>query len=449
MLENYLPDLYDCNIAVIGMGYVGLPLALAFSNNIKNNKNKMRKIVGFDINEKRIIDLKKGLDKTNEISKDEILSSNIKFTSDKEVLSQTDVYIVTVPTPIDINNIPDLTCLKNASEIIGISIKNRKFNSVNNPIVIFESTVYPGATEEFCVPIIEAFSNCRFNSEIKEEGFFCGYSPERINPGDKNKSINKIVKVTSGSTPEVARWVDQLYSSIIEAGTYPVSSIKVAEAAKVIENTQRDINIALVNELAIIFNLLQIDTNEVIDAASTKWNFMSFRPGLVGGHCIGIDPYYLTYKAQKLGYHSQVVLAGRRINEEMANWVANKFVKEMLNKKINLVGAKVLIMGFSFKENCSDIRNNKVIDLVKKLEEYNLKISVYDPLVDKEEVFRHYSILINNKLPKDQDFKGIILAVAHDKFKLIKKEDFESICKDGLIFDLKGILDSSFNALRI
>jgi UDP-N-acetyl-D-glucosamine/UDP-N-acetyl-D-galactosamine dehydrogenase len=405
-------------IAIIGLGYVGLPLAHAFSYKYD--------VVGFDVSQGRIDELKNGIDRTFELSnaqvKDAILN-NIIFTNLVNEIIDCNVYIVTVPTPINKYKKPDLSSLINASELVG-SVLNK------GDIVIYESTVYPGVTEEECVPVLEKFSNLQFNKD-----FFCGYSPERVNPGDKDHTVIKIVKVTSGSTPEIGKKVDDLYASVISAGTYLAPSIKVAEAAKVIENSQRDINIAFVNELAIIFNKLDIDTNEVLDAASTKWNFLPFRPGLVGGHCIGVDPYYLTHKAQQVGHNPDVILAGRKINDSMGTFVANQVVKLMINKGVKVDGAKVLVLGITFKENCPDIRNSKVIDVIQELKDFGCNVEVSDYWADEDEVRKTYNLELIYNL-NYQDYNAIVLAVAHDKYKTIKLNNDSQV-----VFDIKSILE--------
>lgn len=407
-------------IAVVGLGYVGLPLALAFS--------KKFDVIGYDTNELRIKELKNGRDKTLEASDDELkdaLNNNLKFTYNLDDLKKYNFFIIAVPTPVDKNNRPDLTPLLKASQSVGSVLKK-------GDIVVYESTVYPGATEEECVPVLEKFSNLKFN-----EDFFCGYSPERINPGDKEHTITKIKKITSGSTKKVADIVDDVYVSIIKAGTFKASSIKVAEAAKVIENTQRDINIAFVNELAMIFEKMHIDTTEVLKAAGTKWNFLKFSPGLVGGHCIGVDPYYLTHKAQELGYHPEIILAGRRINDNMGKYAANRVVKLMIkhDKKINK--AKVLILGITFKENCTDIRNSRVIDAIKELKEFGCNVDVYDPWADRNEVLKEYNLNLIENLNLN-NYDAVVLAVAHDEFKNL---DFSNL--DAVTFDIKGILENA------
>ncbi len=408
-------------IAVIGLGYVGLPLAVEFA--------KKYEVVGFDIYQKRIDELEDAHDRTLELTSEQLkeaITNDMKFTCKLEDISTCNIFIVTVPTPIDKNRRPDLTPLIKASESIGKVLKI-------DDIVIYESTVYPGATEEDCVPVLERVSGLKFNKD-----FFCGYSPERINPGDKKHTVTKILKVTSGSTPAIANKVNELYASIITAGTHKAPSIKVAEAAKVIENSQRDINIAFVNELAMIFNKLDIDTNAVLEAAGTKWNFLPFRPGLVGGHCIGVDPYYLTYKAQEVGFNPEIILAGRRINDNMGIYVANQVIKLMIKKGHRIEGTKVLVLGITFKENCPDIRNSRVIDTINELQEFGCDIHVSDPWADKEEVKKEYNIdLIKHSKLDIQNYNAVVLAVAHDEFKSlhVKKNDKQ------VIYDIKNILE--------
>ncbi|EES89971.1 Vi polysaccharide biosynthesis UDP-N-acetylglucosamine C-6 dehydrogenase TviB [Helicobacter canadensis] len=405
-------------LAVIGLGYVGLPLAVEFG--------KKYKVIGFDIYQKRIDELKEGYDRTLEVGKEELQSAKgLSYTTNLEDLREAQIYIVTVPTPIDHYNKPDLTPLLKASSSVGKVLKK-------GDIVIYESTVYPGCTEEDCVPILERESGLKFNVD-----FFCGYSPERINPGDKEHRLPNIKKVTSGSTPQIAEEVNALYASIIVAGTHKASSIKVAEAAKVIENSQRDINIAFVNELSLIFDKMGIDTLDVLEAAGTKWNFLPFRPGLVGGHCIGVDPYYLTHKAESLGYHSQVILAGRHINDNMGVVVANKVIKLMIKQAHQIVGSKVAILGITFKENCPDIRNSRVVDIIKELKDFDCCVEVFDPWADLAEVKHEYGLTL--KEVKDfrmQDYAAVIVAVAHNEFK---KLDFSNKGKT-IVYDLKGIL---------
>lgn len=415
-------------IAVVGLGYVGLPLAVEFGKKFLT--------VGFDINKKRIDELSQGHDRTLELEDDELKevlaqqssTAGITFTTDLEDIRDCQIFIVTVPTPIDANKVPDLTPLKMASEAIGKVLKK-------GDIVIYESTVYPGATEEDCIPVLEKVSGLVFNQD-----FYAGYSPERINPGDKVHTVTKIKKVTSGSTPDIAEEVDQLYKAIIVAGTHKATSIKVAEASKVIENAQRDLNISFVNELALIFDRMGIDTNEVIEAAGTKWNFLKYRPGLVGGHCIGVDPYYLAFKAETLGYYPEVIRSGRRVNDNMGRFVAGKVVKLMIQKNIPVVNAKVLVLGITFKENCPDVRNTKVVDVLHEFEEYNIQTTVLDPWADKAEVKHAYGIDIINELDasKDNTFDAIVLAVSHDEFL---KLDLVSLRNGkGVIYDIKGVL---------
>ena len=417
-------------IAVIGLGYVGLPLAVEFG--------KSRPVIGFDINVNRIDALRVGHDATLEVSKDELATADqLTFTSDPADLAAASIYIVTVPTPIDTHKRPDLTPLLKATEMVGSVLKR-------GDIVIYESTVYPGATEEDCVPVLERVSGLTFNVD-----FFAGYSPERINPGDKAHRLPDILKVTSGSTPEIAEEVDQLYASIITAGTYKAESIRVAEAAKVIENTQRDLNIALVNELAIIFNKMGIDTEAVLKAAGTKWNFLPFRPGLVGGHCIGVDPYYLTHKAEAMGYHPQVILAGRRINDSMGAYVASQLVKAILKRRVHVDGARVLILGLTFKENCPDLRNTRVIDVVAELREYGVQVDVHDPWVDAAEAKQEYGLdLITT--PEPSAYDGIILAMAHDNYRdagAIALRGYGT--PDHVFCDLKSIFARDESDLRL
>ena len=407
-------------IAVIGLGYVGLPLAHAFSTKYD--------VVGFDIAQWRIDELNAGIDRTlelNEVQVNEALANGMQFTNVLEEIAECNIYIVTVPTPIDEHKRPDLTPLIKASESIGKVLKK-------DDIVIYESTVYPGATEEDCVPVLETFSGLTFN-----EDFFCGYSPERINPGDKEHTVTKILKVTAGSTPEIGKKVDALYASVITAGTYLAPSLKVAEAAKVIENSQRDINIAFVNELAIIFNKLNIDTEAVLEAAGTKWNFLPFRPGLVGGHCIGVDPYYLTHKAQEVGYNPEIILAGRRLNDSMGIYVANQVIKLMIKKGHKIEGAKVLVLGITFKENCPDIRNSRVIDVIRELQEFGCDVDVTDYWADKEEVKREYNLDLKSDVNYD-DYEAVVLTVSHKEYKTIKLKNDSQV-----VYDTKSILDNA------
>jgi len=413
-------------IGVIGLGYVGLPLAVEFGKKLN--------VVGFDINQSRIEELRRGFDRTLEVNKEELgLASKLSFSSNQEDLKTVNIFIITVPTPVDEFKTPDLTPLKKASETVGKALKK-------NDIVIYESTVYPGCTEEDCVPVLEKFSGLKFNVD-----FFCGYSPERINPGDKQHRLPTIKKVTSGSTPEIAEKVDQLYKTIIQAGTHKASSIKVAEAAKVIENSQRDINIAFVNELSLIFEKMGIDTHEVLSAAGTKWNFLPYKPGLVGGHCIGVDPYYLTYKADSLGYHPQVILAGRRINDNMGIHIANRVIKLMTQNDLPVNKAKVLVLGITFKEDCPDIRNSRAIDVIRELQSFGADVEVYDPHADMEEVRHEYGLTLINALNKK--YAAVVLAVSHQEFKSI---DWKSIKNDKtIVYDVKGFLDKSLITARL
>ena len=423
-------QLSELKIAIVGLGYVGLPLAVEFGKQVP--------VVGFDINQKRIDELKSCQDNTLEVSPEELKQANqLIYTADLEDLKGCNLFIVTVPTPIDEYKQPDLTPLVKASQDIGKVLKE-------GDIVIYESTVYPGATEEVCIPELEKISGLKFNQD-----FFSGYSPERINPGDKLHRVTNILKITSGSTPEVADFVDQVYNLIIEAGTHKAASIKVAEAAKVIENTQRDVNIALINELAVIFNKMGIDTEAVLEAAGTKWNFLPFRPGLVGGHCIGVDPYYLTHKAQAIGYHPEIILAGRRLNDGMGAYVVTQLVKCMLKKYIQVEDAKVLILGLSFKENCPDIRNTRIIDIINELKEYHVNVDVYDPWIDSAEAEHEYAI---HPVPvlADNSYDAIILAVAHHQFKEMGVEKIRALGKaEHVLYDLKYVLAQSESDLRL
>jgi UDP-N-acetyl-D-glucosamine/UDP-N-acetyl-D-galactosamine dehydrogenase len=414
----------DKKIALIGLGYVGLPLAVEFG--------KKRTVVGFDINQSRINDLKNGVDSTLETTTEDLKNAvHLSYTTNLEDIKDCSVFIVTVPTPIDKHKRPDLTPLEKSSEAVGTILKK-------GDIVIYESTVYPGATEEVCVPILEQQSGLTFNKD-----FYCGYSPERINPGDKEHCVTTIIKVTAGSTPEIATKVDELYQEIIIAGTHKASSIKVAEAAKVIENTQRDVNIALINELALIFNKLDIDTESVLEAAGTKWNFLPFKPGLVGGHCIGVDPYYLTHKALEVGYNPEMILAGRRLNDSMGSYVADQVSKLMTKKRIHVVDSNVLIMGLTFKENCPDLRNTRVVDLVEEFESFNCNVSVYDPWADKDDAVYEYNIRPIDE-PEQGKYDAILLAVAHDEFRALSVEQIRAFGKDNhVLYDIKYLLDAS------
>ena len=410
------------NIAVIGLGYVGLPLAVEFG--------KQFNTIGCDINEQRVTELKEGKDSTLELTQEELQEANfLSFTADSSTLSACNIYIITVPTPIDQHHRPNLSPLESASRTVGAVISA-------GDIVIYESTVYPGCTEEVCIPIIEEISGLKYN-----EDFFAGYSPERINPGDKEHRVNNIVKVTSGSTPAIADRVDHLYQQIVTVGTHKASSIRVAEAAKVIENTQRDVNIALINELSLIFGLLGIDTLEVLEAAGSKWNFLPFRPGLVGGHCIGVDPYYLTHKAQEIGYHPEVILSGRRINDGMGAHVADTVVKLMTKKRIHVVDSRVLIMGLAFKENCPDVRNTKVIDIITALSAYNTRVDVFDPWVDHEEAHKEYDVNML-KQAEEKAYDAIILCVKHREFEALGATGIRKFAKNAhVIYDVKYLLD--------
>ena len=423
-------------LAVIGLGYVGLPLAVEFA--------KKYRVTGFDINKQRVDELYSGYDATLEIDnteltavlqKDNIISTGLQVTDDETELAQANIFIITVPTPVDRYHRPDLRSLKTASKTISRYLKQ-------NDIVIYESTVYPGVTEDICVPLLEEGSGLQFNTN-----FFVGYSPERINPGDKEHSLRKIKKVVSGSTPQTTEQVNALYNSIITAGTYVASSIKVAEAAKVIENAQRDINIAFVNELAKIFHHLDLDTTEVLEAAATKWNFLQFKPGLVGGHCIGVDPYYLAQKAMEVGYHPEIILAGRRLNDGMGNYVAAEVVKLMIKKEISLAGSKALVLGITFKENCADVRNTKVIDIITQLQSFSIQVDVYDPWVNPEIVWEEYGIISLSQLPEETHYDAVIIAVAHKQFKyeMIKKV----CCTNCVLFDVKSIFDKSLTDARL
>jgi UDP-N-acetyl-D-glucosamine/UDP-N-acetyl-D-galactosamine dehydrogenase len=408
-------------IAIIGLGYVGLPLAVEFG--------KLRPVVGFDINSRRVDELSNAKDSTLEVSREELKEAKLlEYTTDQSKLKECSIFIVTVPTPIDNANRPDLTPLEKASETVAKALSK-------GSLVIYESTVYPGCTEEVCVPILEKFSGLKFNQD-----FFCGYSPERINPGDKVNTLTKIKKITSGSTPEISKKVDELYRSIITAGTYLATSIKVAEAAKVIENTQRDLNIALVNELSVIFNRLEIDTLEVLEAAGSKWNFLPFRPGMVGGHCIGVDPYYLTHKAEQIGYNPQVILAGRRINDNMARYAARNVIKLMVKNGIDVSKSKIAVLGITFKENCPDIRNSKVIDLIRELESWGVDVLVADPWADAQEVTHEYGI----QLTAYNDLKhvdSVIVAVGHNEYRKLEPTELRNLCiqESPVLGDIKGL----------
>lgn len=408
----------DKKLAIIGLGYVGLPLAVAFGNKYS--------VIGFDINKERITELEQGIDKTLEVTSEELkAATKLSFTDNIETIRDAQIYIITVPTPIDHAKQPDLTPLRKSSESIGKVLKK-------GDVVVYESTVFPGCTEEVCVPILEAQSGLKYNRD-----FYCGYSPERINPGDKVHTVTKIKKVVSGSTPEIATELNELYASIITAGTYLAASIKVAEAAKVIENAQRDLNIAFVNELALIFDKLNIDTHDVLDAAGTKWNFLPFRPGLVGGHCIGVDPYYLTHKAESIGYNPQVILSGRRINDNMGQYVANKVIKLLIQNNSVIKESRVLILGFTFKENCPDTRNTRVVDVVKELAEFGVTVEVYDPHAGKTEVEEEYGIQLVDQ--PNGKYEGIMLAVSHTEFENFSLDTYKK--ENAIVYDVKAFFD--------
>ena len=454
-MKSPFPQLNTCTVAVIGLGYVGLPLAVELSKLqacVRTSEPLRRRVIGFDINQQRLSELAEGVDRSNETSAEELKAGQLlELTSDPALLAQADVFVVTVPTPIDSTKRPDLTPLEKASTTVGAALKARaqslaaSADPITTPLVIYESTVYPGATEEVCVPILEQISELTFN-----EGFCCGYSPERINPGDTEHKLTTITKVTSGSTHEAADWVDAFYGSIIKAGTHLAVSLKVAEAAKVIENTQRDLNIALMNELAMIFRIMEIDTLDILEAAGSKWNFLPFRPGLVGGHCIGVDPYYLTYKAEQLGYYPQIVLAGRRINDGMSSRVVELLVLEMAQKGMAIVGAKVLVLGLSFKENCPDLRNTRVVDLIQAWQLYGMEPLVVDPWVDREEAQRYYGLEVMPEIPPGERYAAVVAAVPHHQFQALTREQWQHlITADGVLLDLKGIVPRELQPLRL
>ncbi len=447
------PDYKECTIAVLGLGYVGLPLAIEFSkhqNCLLSNKKLERKVIAYDINKKRVQELKNNFDETKEVSMEELISAkNIIFSSNISDLYSASVFIITVPTPVDDANKPDLNILKNATILVSEILKNRfdqkkKVKDKSIDVVIYESTVYPGATEEVCIPLIE-------NQEglVLNKNFGCGYSPERINPGDKKHNLINTVKVTSGTNEAISEWIGQLYGSIIKSGIYKAKSIKVAEAAKVIENTQRDLNIALINELAMIFNKLEIDTYDVLKTAGSKWNFLDFKPGLVGGHCIGVDPYYLTYKAEQVNYYPEIVLAGRRINNNMSRWICDQIIKLIALRGKSIKGSRLLLLGFTFKENCPDIRNTKVIDIIKILNEYKMCIHIYDPCADFSKIDNNFNLNIINQFPPKDKYDAVLVTVGHDEFKG-KSINFWSglIIEEGLIIDLKDIVPREIVDLR-
>jgi UDP-N-acetyl-D-galactosamine dehydrogenase len=414
--------LEESKIAVLGLGYVGLPLAVEFSKHFET--------IGFDISERRVAELSDGTDATLEVSVEELTAAQqLSFVHEVEGARSCNVYIITVPTPIDSAKRPDLSALKGASRMVGSVLEK-------GDVVIYESTVYPGATEDDCAPILAEVSGLKLN-----EDFYLGYSPERINPGDKEHRLPDIKKVTSGSTPETAAYVDSLYKTIIRAGTHCASSIRVAEAAKVIENTQRDVNIALVNELALIFNRMDLDTLEILEAAGTKWNFLNFRPGLVGGHCIGVDPYYLTHKSQEIGYHPQMILAGRRINDNMGIYVAGQFVGLMVKRGISMPTAKILVMGITFKENCPDVRNTRVVDVISEIKNYGTEVDIYDPWADADQVRHEYGVEITNELPANGQYDGIVIAVSHREFVAMSVEQIRKLGKEmHVLYDIKDVL---------
>ena len=445
-----LPSFEKCTIAIIGLGYVGLPLAIEFERTkvcVKTKTKLTRSIIGFDINKERINELNNNFDKTKEIDENTLKkSSNIKFTDDIRFLPEADVFIITVPTPIDSAKIPFLGHLESASKIVGnaMKIRKNKLNPSSNPIVIYESTVYPGATEEICIKEIEKESGLK-----ESKDFDYGYSPERINPGDNNLKITNIIKITSGNNLISSEWIDNLYGSIIAAGTFKADSIKIAEAAKVIENTQRDLNIALVNEFSLIFSKMNIDTLDVIEAASTKWNFLQFYPGIVGGHCIGVDPYYLTYKSQMIGYYPEVLLSGRRINDSMGEKIIQKVIKNMIKNKIEITGTNLLILGLTFKENCPDIRNTGVLSIFNKANEYGLNIDIVDPYADPKEALNLYNLVIKKDFVNNKKYSVVIVAVQHDIFKNLNLSDWSKLLnKNYIIFDLKGIVNRQLNVIR-
>ncbi len=454
-----LPAHKNCTVAIIGLGYVGLPLAVEFAkrqNCVRTGETLTRKVIGFDINKERLAELRDGLDKSNEITKDELDQAiYLELTNDTSLLATADIFVVTVPTPIDRSKRPDLKPLEMASSTVGKALQERAKSRLSKgnlsiPVIVYESTVYPGATEEVCVPILESESGLAFNKIDSSKGFVCGYSPERINPGDKEHRLTTITKVTSGSTPEAAQWVDDFYGSIVKAGTFKAPSIKVAEAAKVIENTQRDLNIALANELAIIFRRQGIDTLDVLETAGTKWNFLPFRPGLVGGHCIGVDPYYLTYKAEQLGYHPQVVLAGRRINDGMGVWIVEQLVLSMARQGLIIGGTKVLILGLSFKENCPDLRNTKVIDVIQALRSYAMEPIIVDPWIDPLAAKHEYGLEVLKEIPFGPKYKAIIAAVAHWQFAQMPSEQWQlMIDEQSLLIDLKGMVPRELEPIRL
>ena len=449
-----LPPLESCTIALVGLGYVGLPLALAFALtdlDARTGQPLRRSVLGFDIDRQRVEELRNGVDRTRETLPGEIASaSRLLLSSDPHALAAADVFIVTVPTPIDSAKRPDLAPLERASAMVGRALAQRAERPGPAALVVFESTVYPGATEEICVPILERESGLVFNDMAPGRGFFCGYSPERINPGDREHRLPTIVKVTSGSTQQAAKWIDSLYGSIITAGTHLAPSLKVAEAAKVIENTQRDLNIALVNELALIFERIGIDTLDVLEAAGTKWNFLPFRPGLVGGHCIGVDPLYLTHKAEQLGYYPQVVLSGRRINDGMAAWLVQRLLRSMARRGMVIAGAPLLVLGLTFKENCPDLRNTRVLDLILDLEMCGSRVTVVDPWVDAAAALERNGVEVLPEIPEGCRYAGIIVAVAHRQFLGWPLERWQQMMlPEAVLMDLKGVVPRELEPIRL
>ncbi|MFM7087561.1 MAG: nucleotide sugar dehydrogenase [Cyanobium sp.] len=449
-----LPPLRSCTIAMVGLGYVGLPLALEFARSSLDARAGLplqRRVIGFDIDRHRVEELRRGVDRTRETRPGELESAErLELSCEAADLAQADVFIITVPTPIDDARRPDLGPLERASAMVGQALAVRATQAHSTPLVVFESTVYPGATEEFCVPILERHSGLVFNAPGAAQGFVCGYSPERINPGDREHRLTTIIKVTSGSTPEAAAWIDALYGSIITAGTHRAASIKVAEAAKVIENTQRDLNIALVNELAMIFERIGIDTLDVLEAAGTKWNFLPFRPGLVGGHCIGVDPLYLTHKAEQLGYYPQVVLAGRRINDGMAAWLAQRLLQEMARRGMVIAAAPLLVLGLTFKENCPDLRNTRVLDLIHDLELCGSCVTVVDPWVDAAAARVREGVEVLDAIPAGARFAAVVVAVAHRQFLDWPAERWRQLLlPDAVLMDLKGVVPRELDPIRL
>ncbi|WP_413391322.1 nucleotide sugar dehydrogenase [Prochlorococcus marinus] len=445
--KDFFPNKFNCNVAVIGLGYVGLPLAVELGKTftcLRTGNTLQRRIIGFDINQARINELKRGIDRTNEISKEQLKeSTRLNFTYEFQSISESDVFIITVPTPIDETKRPDLNSVEKACVMVGEALKKR--NKQYSCLIIFESTFYPGLTEDVCAPLIQKVSGLKYNFD-----FFCGYSPERINPGDQMHKIKNIIKVTSGSTKLSAQWIDEFYGSIIEAGTYKAKSIKVAESAKIIENIQRDLNIALINELSIIFNKLDVDTLDVLEAAKTKWNFLDFKPGLVGGHCIGVDPYYLTYKSELIGYYPQIVLSGRRINDGMSDWIALEIIRRLSLNGVLIKGSDVLVLGFSFKANCPDIRNTKVNDLVMKLESYKMKIDIVDPVIDIREAKNNFNLDVLPKVQENKKYNVVICAVGHKQFELISYSQWENLSSnDGIFVDFNGLIPRDLNPFRL